>query len=104
VKLGEPSGTKRWNDWKKKFTLKQTEQKHQETYTEASMNIRRVTNSVKDENGNHLTDYHNILNRCKNYFCQLIHVRGVNDVRQTEMYTDEPLVLDSCSVKSEIAI
>jgi hypothetical protein len=28
----------------------------------------------------------------KNYFCQLLNVHGVNDVRQTEIHTAEPLV------------
>jgi hypothetical protein len=27
---------------------------------------------IKAENGNLLSDSHNILNRCKNYFCQLL--------------------------------
>jgi hypothetical protein len=33
---------------------------------------------------------HSILNRWKNYFCQLLNVHGVNDVRQTEIHTAEP--------------
>jgi hypothetical protein len=38
-------------------------------------------NSVKGENGDQLVDSHNILNMWKNYFCQLLNVCGVNDVR-----------------------
>jgi hypothetical protein len=37
---------------------------------------------VKDENGELLADSHNILNRCRNYFCQLLNVHNVSDVRQ----------------------
>jgi hypothetical protein len=42
---------------------------------------------VKDENGDLLADFHNILNRWKkrNYFSQLLTVHNVNDVRQTEV-------------------
>jgi len=50
-----------------------------------------------------LQDTHNILNRWKNYFCQLLDVCGVNDVRQTEVHTAEPLVLDPSCYKVEIA-
>jgi hypothetical protein len=35
-------------------------------------------NLAKDENGDLLADSHNILNRWKNYFCQLLNVYGVN--------------------------
>jgi hypothetical protein len=34
------------------------------------------TNIVKDEN-DLLADFHNILNRWKNYFCQLLNVHGI---------------------------
>jgi hypothetical protein len=43
------------------------------------------SNLVKDENGDLLADSHNILNRWKNYFSQLLNVYRVSDVRQTEM-------------------
>jgi hypothetical protein len=43
-------------------------------------------NSVKDENGNLLKDSHNILNRWKNYFSQLLNVHIVSDVRQIEVH------------------
>jgi len=39
---------------------------------------------VTDENANLLADSHNILNRCRNYFYQLLNVHGFNNVRQTE--------------------
>jgi hypothetical protein len=44
------------------------------------------------------------LNGCKNYFCQLLNVHGVNDVRQTEIHTAELLVPEHSSSEVEIAI
>jgi hypothetical protein len=44
------------------------------------------------------------LNRWKNYFYQLVNVHGVNDVRQTEIHTAEPLVSEPRSSEAEIAI
>jgi flagellar basal body rod protein FlgC len=49
-------------------------------------------NLVKDENCDLLADSHNILNRWKNYFSQLLNVHNVSDVRQIEVHTAEPLV------------
>jgi hypothetical protein len=49
-------------------------------------------NLVKDENRDLLADSHNILNRCKNYFPQILNVHNVSDVRQIEVDTAEPLV------------
>jgi hypothetical protein len=59
---------------------------------------------VKEENGDLLADSHSILNRWKNHSCQLLNVHGVNDVRQTEIHTAEPLVLEPSSSEVEIAI
>jgi hypothetical protein len=42
---------------------------------------------AKDENGDLLADSHNILNRWKNYFSQLLNVHRVSDVRLIEMHT-----------------
>jgi hypothetical protein len=49
------------------------------------------TNFVKDVNGHVFTDSHNILNRWKNYFCQFLNAYGVNNVRQTEIHTEDLL-------------
>jgi hypothetical protein len=49
---------------------------------------------VKDENGDLLADSH-ILKRWKHYFSKLFHVHRVSDVRLIEVYTTEPLVLES---------
>jgi hypothetical protein len=37
---------------------------------------------VKDESDDLLADSHNILNRWKNYYSQLLNVHRVSDVRQ----------------------
>jgi hypothetical protein len=64
------------------------------------------TNLVKDEDGDLLADYHSILNRWKNYFCQLLalNVHGVKNVRQTEIHKAEPLVPEPSSFEVEITI
>jgi hypothetical protein len=59
---------------------------------------------VNDENGDLLEDYHNVLNRWKNYFSQLLNVHNVCDVRQTEVHTTEPLVPGPNRLEIEIAI
>ena len=46
------------------------------------------TNVVKDEKGHLVTDCHSISARCRNHFSQLSNVRGVNDVRQTELHNN----------------
>jgi len=50
------------------------------------------TNVLKDEKGDLVANARSILARWKNYFSQLLNVHGVNNVRQTEIYTAEPLV------------
>jgi hypothetical protein len=59
---------------------------------------------VKDENCNVLADSHNILNRWKNYFYQLLNIHGINDVRWREMHSPETLVPEPNSFEVEIAI
>jgi hypothetical protein len=39
-----------------------------------------------------VTDSYNILSRWRNHPSQLLNIHGVNDVRQTEIHTAEPLV------------
>ena len=50
------------------------------------------TNIVKDEKGDLVTDSHSILARWKNHVSQLLNIHGVNDVRQTDLHTAEPVV------------
>jgi hypothetical protein len=59
-------------------------------------------NLVKDENGDLLADFHNILNRWKNYFSQLLNVHNVSDV--IEVHMAEPLVPGPSHLEVEIAI
>jgi hypothetical protein len=50
------------------------------------------TNLVMDEKVDLLADPHKILNRCMNYFCQLLNVQRVRGIKQTEMQAAEPFV------------
>jgi hypothetical protein len=72
------------------------------------MNLRRVnktrTNTVEDENGDLLADFHSISNRWEYSFCQLLNVHNVNDVRQTEMHTGESLEPEPSHFEVIIAI
>jgi hypothetical protein len=58
---------------------------------------------VKDENGYLLEDSHNILNRWKNYFHQLLNMH-VSDVRQTEVHMAEPVIPGPSHLEVEIAV
>jgi hypothetical protein len=62
------------------------------------------SNFVRDENGDLLADSHNILNRWKNYFSQLLNVHRVSDVRQIEIHTAEPFRSNPSPFGVEIAI
>ena len=42
--------------------------------------------------------------RWRNYFSQIFNVHGVNDVRQAEMHTAEPLVPEPSVLEDELAI
>jgi hypothetical protein len=59
---------------------------------------------VKNENGDLLADFYNILNRWKNYFSQLLNVHNVSDVRQIEEHMAEPLIPGPSRLEVEIAI
>jgi hypothetical protein len=61
-------------------------------------------NIVKNEKGNLVTDCHSILARWGSHFSQLLNVHGVNDVRQTEIHTSEPLVPEPSAFWFEMAI
>jgi hypothetical protein len=50
------------------------------------------TNLLKDEEGELLADSHKILDRWKNYFCQLLNVHGSGNLTQTEMHIAKPFV------------
>jgi hypothetical protein len=61
-------------------------------------------NVVKDEKGDLVADSQSILARWRNHFSQLLNVQGVNDVRQTEVHTAEPLVPEPRAFEVEMAI
>jgi len=50
------------------------------------------TNIVKDEKGDMVTDCLSIEARWRNHFSYLLNLREVNDVKQAELHTKEPLV------------
>jgi hypothetical protein len=60
-------------------------------------------NLVKDENGDLLADSHNIFNKWKNYYCHLLNVHMVSDVRQIKIYIAEPSVCDPSPFEFKIA-
>jgi hypothetical protein len=62
------------------------------------------SNVEKDEKGDLVADSHSILARWKNHFSQLLKIHGVNDVRQIEVHTAEPLVPEPSAFEVEMAI
>ena len=59
---------------------------------------------VKDEKAELVADPHSIMARCRNYFSLLLNVHEDNDVRQTEIHTEEPLVPERSAFEVEVAI
>jgi hypothetical protein len=72
------------------------------TTNSKNKNIRN--NLVKDENVDLLANSHNILNRWKNCFSQLLNVHNVSDVRLIEVHTAKPLVPRPSRLEVEIVI
>jgi hypothetical protein len=62
------------------------------------------TNAVNDEKGDLVADSHSILARWRNHFSHLFNIHRVNDLRQTEVHTAEPLVPESGAFEVEMAI
>ena len=54
--------------------------------------------------GDLVTGSYSILARWRDYFSQLLNVNGVQDVRQTETHTAEPLVPEPSALEVELAI
>jgi hypothetical protein len=61
------------------------------------------TNIVRDEKGDLVTDCHSILARWGNISTYLFNVHGVNDVRQTEIHTAEPLASEPSAFEAQLA-
>jgi len=59
---------------------------------------------VKDDKSDLVAYSHSILARWRNYFSQLLKVHEINDVRQTEIHTAEPLVLELSASEVQLAI
>jgi hypothetical protein len=51
-----------------------------------------------------LANSHNILNKWKNYFAQLLNVYRVSDVEQIKIHTAKPLVSDPGPFEVEITV
>ena len=51
-----------------------------------------------------ITDLHSILDRWKKYFSHLLNIHGVDDVRQREIHTAEPLVPETSVFGVELVI
>jgi len=62
------------------------------------------TTIVKDEKGDLVADPHSNMERWRNYFSQLLNVHEVNDIRQAEIHTLEPLVPEPSAFEAELAI
>ena len=62
------------------------------------------TSIVNDEKGELVTYSLSSLDRWRNHFSQLLSADGINDVRQTEIQTAEPLVPKPSTFEFEMAI
>jgi hypothetical protein len=62
------------------------------------------SNLLRDRRASLLADPHKVLNRWKNYFCQLLNVQGADSVRQTEMQTAKPFLPQPMSVKMRLQL
>lgn len=51
-----------------------------------------------------VADSDSILNILKNHCCQLLHVNSVNDFRQTEVHTAQPLVAKPTAFEVEMIV
>jgi len=60
------------------------------------------TDIVKCEKGDRIADTHDVVGRWRNHISQLLNVHGLNDVRQTEIYTAKPLVPKPSVIEFEI--
>jgi hypothetical protein len=62
------------------------------------------TNIGKDEKGNLVRDSHSILAGWRKCFSQMLNAHGVNDVRQREIHTEEPLVPKLSAFEDQMGI
>ena len=71
---------------------------------EFKKNYQIRTDIVMDDKGDLFADFHSILARWRKYFSQLLNVHGVNDARQTEIHTAEPLASEPSASEFQLAI
>ena len=62
------------------------------------------TTIVKDKKGDVVADPHSIMARRRNCFSQLLNVHEVNDIKQAEIHTVEPLVTEPSAFEGDLAI
>jgi hypothetical protein len=65
--------------------------------------VYQLRTNMKVEMDDLLVDLHKILNRWKNYFCQLLNVHEADGDRQTKMHTAEPVLPESSAFGIEAA-
>jgi hypothetical protein len=66
-------------------------------------NIRDLYRSIRDLKDVLFTDSHSTMARWRNHFSQLLNIHRVNDVRQTEIQTSEPLLPEPSAFDFEMA-
>jgi hypothetical protein len=59
---------------------------------------------VRDERGDIHVDPQKVLNRWKNYLCQVLNMQGAGGVRQTEIHALEPFVPEPSTSEVEVTI
>jgi len=62
------------------------------------------TNIVEDDKGDLVADSHSNLAKWRYHFSQLLNIHGVNDVRETNIHTAEPLVPEPSAIEFELDI
>jgi hypothetical protein len=62
------------------------------------------TNLVKDKKGDLLLGHRNVLNRWKNYVCQLLNIHKVGGVRQTAIHTAKQFVVEPSASEFELLL
>jgi hypothetical protein len=61
-------------------------------------------NRVKTGKGDFVADCHSMLAASRKHFSELLNAHGVNEVRQRELYTTEPLMPEPRTFVFEMAI
>jgi hypothetical protein len=61
-------------------------------------------NIEKNEKADLVTYFRSTLDRCRNHFSHQLNGHGVNDARQTEIHTEEPLLPEPSALEFGMAI